>query len=63
MNKDFDNMFDFIPILSLGVGLQNMELNLRQLHNSEMLQTIVNQNRKILNYQKMILNKLNEKDK
>lgn len=58
-----DRDYDFIPILALGVGLENMDLNLKQLHNSEMLQTIINQNRKIIIYQKMILNKLNEKDK
>lgn len=58
-----DRDYDFIPILALGVGLENMDLNLKQLHNSKMLQTIINQNRKIIIYQKMILNKLNEKDK
>lgn len=58
-----DRDYDFIPILALGIGLENMDLNLKQLHNSEMLQTIINQNRKIIIYQKMILNKLNEKDK
>lgn len=58
-----DRDYDFIPILALGVGLENMDLNLKQLHNREMLQTIINQNRKIIIYQKMILNKLNEKDK
>lgn len=58
-----DRDYDFVPILALGVGLENMGLNLKQLRNSEMLQTIINQNRKIITYQKMILNKLNEKDK
>lgn len=58
-----DRDYDFVPILALGVGLENMDLNLKQLRNSEMLQTIINQNRKIIIYQKMILNKLNEKDK